>query len=111
MHEKTIFQKIIDREEPAEFLFENDDFIIIKNKFPDAPTHCLVIPKKLIPSIGDITETDRELIGNLFLVAKEFIKENGIINYRLIFNGGKYLHVNHLHLHILSGEDLKDETI
>jgi len=108
MTEKTLFQKIIDREEPAEFLYEDDEFIVINNKFPSAPIHYLVIPKKLIPSAVDLEPGDEELVGKLFSLTQKFIREQNIKNFKLIFNGGKYLHIPHLHLHILSGENLED---
>lgn len=108
MTEKTLFQKIIDREENATFLHEDDEFIIIDNKFPSAPIHYLVIPKKPIPSIADLQEGDAEIVGKLFALTQTFIREQNIKNFKLIFNGGKYLHIPHLHLHILSGENLED---
>jgi histidine triad (HIT) family protein len=108
MADKTVFQKIIDREIPAQILFENDNFIIIDNIAPVAPIHYLVIPKTLIPSIDTVTDETAPIVGELFACAAQFLREKGIRNFKLIFNGGKYLHVPHLHLHLLSGDDLRD---
>ena len=68
--EKTIFQKIIDREIKADIVFENDKVIAFKDINPIAPVHILIVPKKLIDSINSIAEEDNELIGEMFLVAK-----------------------------------------
>jgi histidine triad (HIT) family protein len=106
--EKTLFQKIIDREEPAKILFENEDYIIIDNKYPKAPIHYLLIPKKVIPSITEAVPEDTQLLGGLLLLAGSFAAENKIKNYKLVFNCGKYLHIRHLHLHFLAGDNLED---
>ncbi len=101
---KTTFQKIIDREEPAEFLYEDENYIIIDNKYPKTPIHYLIIPKKPITSISETTESDKDVLGGLLLLANKFAKEKGIIDYKLVFNSGKHLHIPHLHLHFLAGD-------
>lgn len=101
---KTLFQKIIDKEEPAKFLHEDEDYIIIDNKYPKAPIHYLIIPKKPIESVSAICEEDKEIVGGLFLLASKFAKENDIIDYKLIFNSGKHQDKLHLHLHFLAGD-------
>jgi histidine triad (HIT) family protein len=108
--EKTVFQKIIDRELPGTIRYEDDQFIIIDSIDPRATTHCLVIPKKVISSIADITEDDREVIGKLFVCAVSFIRGQHLKDFKLVLNGGRYLHVPHLHLHILAGDmgDIRD---
>lgn len=104
----SIFTRIINREIPATIVFENDKVIGIKDINPQAPVHILVIPKKEIPTLNDISSEDRELIGDVFLAIREITKELGIAEdgYRVIANcnhfGGQ--EVFHLHYHILGGE-------
>lgn len=109
--EKTIFQKIIDKEEEAEFIYEDGDLIVIKSKFPAAETHWLIIPKKLIISIAEADQEDALIIGKLSLTAAKLAKEKGINDYKLIFNSGKFLRVLHLHLHLLAGPEVNDRKI
>lgn len=104
---KSIFTRIIDREIPADIVFENDSAIAIKDINPQAPVHILIIPKKHIATINDIQESDKVLIGELFLIAKNLAKELGIDRdgYRTIFNcnehGGQTVY--HIHLHLIGG--------
>lgn|SRR5574343_177316 len=100
----TIFQKIIDKEEPATFLFENENYIIIDNKYPKAPIHYLIIPKKPIVSISDTKEQDVDVLGGLLLLAGNFAKERNIVDYKLVFNCGRHMQIPHLHLHFLAGD-------
>ncbi len=100
----NIFQKIIDREEPATFLYEDDKYIVINNKHPKAPIHYLIIPKKPIESIKSLNEDDGKVVGGMFLLASRFAKEQGIENYKLVFNCGKHQDIPHLHLHFLAGD-------
>ena len=67
----TIFTKIINKEIPADILFENDDILAFRDINPQAPVHFLVIPKKEIQTINDIQDDDKNLVGELFIVAKE----------------------------------------
>ena len=101
---KNIFQKIIDKEEPAKFLYEDDDYIIIDNKFPKTPIHYLIIPKKPIISISEIKEEDRDILGGFLILAKKFADQEKIIDYKLVFNTGKHQDIPHLHLHFLAGD-------
>ena len=71
----TLFSKIIAREIPAEIVYEQDDIIVIRDINPMAKTHLLIIPKKQIPSINDLTDQDRHLISELFFVAKRIAAE------------------------------------
>jgi histidine triad (HIT) family protein len=71
----TIFSKIINREIPADIIYEQDNIIVIKDINPEAKTHLLIIPKKEIPTINDIVDQDRELISEMFFVAKNIAKE------------------------------------
>ena len=107
----TIFSKIINKEIHADILFENDKILAFRDISPQAPVHFLVIPKKEIRTINDINEEDRSLIGELFIVAKEIAKKEGIAEngYRTIFNcnehGGQTVY--HIHLHVLGGRQLE----
>ena len=107
----TIFSKIINKEIHADILFENDKILAFRDISPQAPVHFLVIPKKEIITINDINEEDKSLIGELFIVAKEIAKKEGISEkgYRTIFNcnehGGQTVY--HIHLHVLGGRKLE----
>ncbi|MGV6852929.1 MAG: histidine triad nucleotide-binding protein [bacterium] len=107
---ETIFSKIINREIPAEIVFENDQVLAFKDLNPQAPHHCLFIPKKAIATVNDIQEDDAELIGQLFLAAKQYAKELAVdeSGYRLVMNcnadAGQT--VFHIHLHFLAGREL-----
>lgn len=101
---KNIFQKIINREEPAKFLYEDKDYVVIDNKFPKTPIHYLIIPKKVIPSIPEASEDDVEILGGLLLLAKRFAEQENIKDYKLVFNTGKHQDIPHLHLHFLAGD-------
>lgn len=101
----SIFSKIIAREIPSEIVYEQDDIIVIKDIHPKAKTHLLIIPKKEIPTINDLEETDRQLIAEMFFVAKKVAKNMGIETwYQLHFNVGAlgWQEVMHIHLHLLS---------
>ncbi len=108
--EKTIFQKIIDREIRADIVFENDKIIAFNDINPVAPIHVLIVPKKLIESINLIDNDDYGLIGEMFLVAKELAKKLKIneSGYRIVFNtnddGGQTVY--HIHLHLIGGRKL-----
>ena len=107
----TIFSKIINKEIHADILFENDKILAFRDTSPQAPVHFLVIPKKEIRTINNINEEDKSLIGELFIVAKEIAKKEGISEkgYRTIFNcnehGGQTEY--HIHLHVLGGRQLE----
>jgi len=106
---ETIFQKIIDREIPADIVYEDDACLAFRDVAPQAPTHILLIPKKPIESINCLADNDAELLGHLWLtirnLAKELKLEKG---YRVVVNcgadGGQT--VDHLHFHLLGGRSL-----
>ena len=106
----TIFTKIINREIPASIVYENDKVLAFKDNNPQAPIHILVIPKKEIPTINDIKEEDRELIGEMYLAIAKITKDLGIAEegYRVITNCNEYggQEVFHIHFHLLGGEKL-----
>jgi histidine triad (HIT) family protein len=102
-----LFCKIINKKAPADIVYENDKTICFKDINPVAPVHILIVPKKHIGSINDISEEDKELMGELLLVAKKVAKDLGVDKgYKLAFNvgeeGGQI--VPHLHLHLVSGK-------
>ena len=99
-----IFCNIINKEQAANIVYENDKFIVFKDIKPAAPVHLLLAPKVHIASVNDLEEKHKELIGDLFLLAKKIAKEQGVDDgYRLSFNvgrkGGQI--VDHLHLHLI----------
>jgi histidine triad (HIT) family protein len=101
----TLFQKIIARQIPAKIAYEDAQYIAIHDISPQAPVHILVIPKKVIPTLNDVEESDRELVGGLFAVAGKIMQEMGYSDYRTVFNCGPGAQqtVFHLHLHVLAG--------
>lgn len=101
----SIFTKIINREIPSDIVFENDSIIVINDINPKAKTHLLIIPKKEIPTINDLDESDRELIADMFFVAKKLAKDLWVSEgYKLNFNVWEkwWQEVMHIHLHLLS---------
>ena len=109
MSEKTIFSRIIDREIPADIVYEDDLCLAFRDIKPQAPTHVLVIPKKVIPSVNELADDDRSLLGHLLLVVKKLAGQLGLDGgYRLVVNcgpdGGQ--EVDHLHIHLLGGRKM-----
>jgi len=106
---RTIFKKIIDKEVPAEIVFEDEHCLAFRDIHPQAPTHVLIIPKKVIPSLVDATEDDDVLIGHLFIVAHRLAGELGLHGgFRTVINCGPDAgqSVDHLHVHLLGGRRL-----
>jgi len=105
----TLFEKIINKEIPADIIYEDDISIVIKDISPQAPTHLLIIPKKVIPKLSDATKEDQEILGHLMLVAGKIADDLGLDEtFRLVVNNGAKAgqSVFHLHLHLLSGRNL-----
>tara|TARA_B000000441_G_scaffold48164_1_gene31877 strand:+ start:1178 stop:1519 length:342 start_codon:yes stop_codon:yes gene_type:complete len=105
----TLFEKIINKEIPAEILYEDDISIVIKDISPQAPTHLLIIPKKVIPKLSDATDEDQDILGHLMLLAGKIADQLGLDEtFRLVVNNGAKAgqSVFHLHLHLLSGRTL-----
>ncbi len=101
----SIFTKIIQREIPSQIVYEQENIIVIRDIAPKARTHLLIIPKKEIPTINDLDESDRELIAEMFFVAKRVAKDLWIdAGYQLHFNVWAlgWQEVMHIHLHLLS---------
>ncbi|RDV28055.1 histidine triad nucleotide-binding protein [Alteromonas aestuariivivens] len=107
---ETIFTKIINREIPADILFEDELCLAFRDVNPQAPIHFLVIPKKAIATINDITEADREVVGHLSWVAARVAAELGVADegYRTVMNCNEFggQSVYHIHLHVLAGKVL-----
>lgn len=106
----TIFAKIIAREIPSDMVFQDDQVTAFRDISPQAPTHILIVPNREIPTANDVTVEDEQLLGHMFVVARQLAAEEGIDadGYRLIVNcnehGGQ--EVFHLHLHLLGGRPL-----
>ena len=107
---ECIFCKIINKGLPSRIIYQDEKILAFNDIKPKAPVHLLIIPRKHIPSIDYLKKGDRELIGDLLLVARKLAKEYKVsqTGYRLIFNVGKDAGqtVNHLHLHLLGGRKL-----
>ena len=106
----TIFKKIIDREIPADIVYEDELCLAFRDINPQAPTHILLIPKKEISSLAEATSDDHPLLGHLLVKAAEVARSQGLEEngYRVVTNvgsdGGQAVY--HLHLHILGGRAL-----
>lgn len=102
-----LFLKIIQRDIPADILFEDDQVIAFKDIAPQAPVHFLVVPKKRVATINALESDDATLIGHMVMTAQSIAMEQGIdqSGYRLVFNcnpdGGQTVY--HIHLHVLGG--------
>jgi histidine triad (HIT) family protein len=107
----TLFERIIKGEVPAQIIYEDDQCVAIRDINPQAPTHVLVIPKKVIPRLGEATPSDESLLGHLLLTAAEVAKREGLAEngYRVVVNQGWQAgeSVPHLHVHVLGGRQLK----
>ena len=104
----SIFQKIIDKEIPADILFEDDKCLVFKDINPIAPIHVLIIPKKPIEKISDSKKEDTELLGYLLLKAGDIARELGVEEaFRLVVNNGAGAQqtVFHLHIHLIAGRE------
>ncbi len=102
-----LFLKIIDREIPADIVFENERVLAFRDIDPQAPVHILVIPKQRIPTINDLADDDAALVGEMVLAARDIARAEGLSEngYRLVFNCNRdgCQSVYHIHLHLLGG--------
>lgn len=107
----TLFERIIQGEVPAQIIHEDDQCVAIRDINPQAPTHVLVIPKKVIPRLGEASDSDEGLLGHLLLTAAEVAKREGLAGngYRIVVNQGWQAgeSVPHLHVHVLGGRQMK----
>ena len=112
MSEKTIFQKIADREIPADLVYEDDLCLCIRDIAPQAPVHLLLIPKKPIPRLAMATADDEGLLGHLMTRIPGIARQEGISSdgFRVVINSGPNAGevVPHLHLHLLGGHRLHE---
>jgi histidine triad (HIT) family protein len=107
--EKTIFKRIIDREIPAKIVYEDEHCLAFEDIRPAAPTHLVIIPKKEIPTLNDITEADAQLVGHLLVAIRTIAAERRLENgYRVVVNCGRDAgqEVMHSHFHLLAGRKL-----
>ena len=111
MAEKTIFQKIADREIPGDIVYEDDLCLCFRDISPQAPVHLLLVPRKLIVRIGEAETADQDLLGHLLTRVRIIAEQEGLSTegFRVVINNGTHggEAVPHLHLHILAGRPLK----
>lgn len=100
-----VFCKIISKQIPADFLYEDDQLIAFKDINPSAPVHNLVVPKEHIPSIAHLEGNHKEVLSAIIYKAKDLALKAGLKGYKLVFNVGKDggQVIDHLHLHLLGG--------
>ena len=107
MGNDCLFCQISRGETSTEFLFENDTLVVFKDINPAAPVHLLIVPKKHVRSINDLTESDRPILSEMIMAARDMASQVKVdkSGYRLFFNvergGGQVIF--HLHLHLIGG--------
>ena len=103
-----LFCKIAAGDIPAEKLYEDDEMLAFSDISPQAPVHFLIIPKKHIQDPAGVSPDDEGLIGRMMRTGAKIAKENGISDFRLVFNNGAGAGqtVFHLHMHVLGGRSL-----
>jgi histidine triad (HIT) family protein len=110
MAQETIFSKIIRKEIPAQIVYQDELVTAFRDINPQAPTHILIVPNKLIPTVNDVTAEDELALGRLFTVAKRIAEQEGIAEsgYRLLVNCNRDAgqEVYHLHMHVFGGRPL-----
>jgi histidine triad (HIT) family protein len=108
MNNKTIFEQIIDKEIPANLIYEDKLCIIIEDISPQAPVHFLAIPKKMIKGVSDLDDDDKDIIGHIMISIRNQMMKMDIKDYRLVINNGSEAGqtVFHLHIHILANRTL-----
>lgn len=100
-----IFCKIVKKEIPSNFVFESDSLVAFPDINPSADKHILIVPKKHLAGVGDLTDQDGQLLSQVYQVANQLVSEYNLTDspYRVVVNGGKAQHVPHLHFHLLGG--------
>lgn len=110
MAEETIFSKIIRKEIPSDIVYQDDLVTAFRDINPQTPTHILIIPNVLIPTVNDVKPEHEAALGRMLTVAAKLAKEDGIAEdgYRLIINCNKHggQEVYHLHMHLVGGKPL-----
>lgn len=107
--ERTLFERIADGDVPADMVYEDDDCFAFRDINPQAPTHILIVTRRPIASLNELTESDETLVGHLFTVARRLAADEGLDEgYRTVFNCGPAAgqSVDHIHLHLLGGRTL-----
>ena len=111
MVEKSVFEMILNKEIESEIIYEDEEIFAINDTNPVAPVHILIIPKKKVATMNDLTEEDELLVGKMVIVAKNLAKSRNIdeSGYRLLWNTNKdaMQTVFHIHLHLIGGTMLK----
>lgn len=106
----TLFEKIVSREIPARIVHEEEDLLAFHDIAPQAPVHILIVPKHVIPRIGEAGPEEAALLGRMLIAAGKIAKEQGIdeSGYRIVINHGKDggETVPHLHMHLLGGRPM-----
>ena len=112
MENKSVFEMILSGEIDSDIIYEDEQIFAIHDINPVARVHILIIPKKKIPTINDLSESDTNLVGNMIICAKNLAKKFGIdqTGYRLLLNTNTdaMQTVFHIHLHLIGGEKLKN---
>jgi histidine triad (HIT) family protein len=115
MAEKSLFSRIIDGEIPGQFVYQDEHIVAIRDINPAAPVHVLVIPRKPIPSLNELTDSDHELVGRMMLAIPRIAEQEGVADggYRVVINTGRQggQTVPHLHLHILGGAQMRGHGV
>ena len=110
MAEETIFSKIIRREIPADILYQDELVTAFRDISPKAPTHILIVPNVLIPTVNDVEPQHEAALGRMFTVARKLAAKEGISDdgYRLIVNCNRHggQEVYHIHMHLVGGQPL-----
>lgn len=111
MSDKTLFEKIRDREIPADIVHEDDLCLAFRDIAPQAPLHVLIVPRRAVPRVGEAAPDDAPLLGHLLTTAAEIARREGVAEsgYRLVINNGRDggEAVPHLHVHLLGGRKLE----
>lgn len=106
----TIFEKIANREIPADILHEEEDFLAFHDVNPQAPVHVLIVPKRHIPRLAEAQDGDAELLGRMLVASREIARKLGVLEsgYRVVINNGPDAgeSVPHLHIHLLAKRPL-----
>jgi histidine triad (HIT) family protein len=103
---ETIFTKIINKEIPADIVYEDDRCLAFRDINPRAPVHILIIPKKAMAQLNDAESGDRELLGHIMLTVNRVAEKEGVADaYRLVLNNGAGAgqEIFHMHFHLLAG--------
>ena len=107
-----IFCRIVAGKVPSEIVYQDEEVFAFRDISPQAPTHVLVIPRRHIPSLSDLSEAEAPIIARMVNIASQLAKREAIADrgYRLVINNGKEggQVVPHLHLHLLGGRGLSD---